>query len=87
MCAFGDVSDLKTGWYGLHVSGALLHVDVGLALVPVDDMVAVAEEAESLGTPDRAGMDRCIKCGPAKSGSPNAMLLVGGKCPRCGWEA
>lgn len=74
----------------LYAESAVVPLPGELFRIPIDDILAAIDDDVVLDQAERAsGVKRCVKCGPAKEGSSNAMILVqdGGvtKCPRCGW--
>lgn len=51
---------------------------------PIEDILAAIEDDSAAIAVESDEAVRCPHCGPAKSGSANAMMLVNGFCPRCG---
>jgi hypothetical protein len=79
-----------TGLRVIYIEAALVPIAADQFRLPIDDIIAAVEDDVVLDdAAGSSGIKRCAKCGPAKEGSANAMILtnIEGvlKCPRCGW--
>ena len=81
-----------TGLRVIYEEAAVTRIEDELFSIPIDDIIAIIPDGIDIGGAEEYGaVKRCGRCGPAKKGSPNAMILVDdgtGKqaCPRCGYS-